>query len=400
MDTEEIIEQIIRTTRFATDIINKLPAKKDSGLQKTVKCISIIDSLHQKFVIDDRGLAKAIKKLKAKKIRSSILRDLFFQTDLKDDFSVSNEKISKYESLVNAKRDGTEINFVKYAYGTRDWVDDEFFVKDVESLNRVIEGLWRKYNGSIHVDYELDSISRKKKIKLSTIEINPDPLLGKCDSVLEQTVSKQQKFADLGISRTYCLIGKPGTGKSTFAYRFAKKISNRILRFNAQELGYVIHSIGPFIISLKPNVIIFDDFDRIPSLTEYMSSILNMITDIKRKFPNVIIILTANDAEKLGSALLRPGRIDEIIDFEPPGKDDIKLLLSSYMDSIGAEYTKEDLEVLADLSDGLSHSYIKELAIRKKILSIDEISSSIKRMKEISGIKAAPKKEETEEEVA
>ena len=82
MDTDELIEQIVRTTKFATDIIDKLPTKEDTSLRKAVKCVAIADSVRTKYFVENNGLAKAIKRLKAKKINSQILKDLFFQTDL------------------------------------------------------------------------------------------------------------------------------------------------------------------------------------------------------------------------------------------------------------------------------------------------------------------------------
>ncbi len=392
METEKIIDQIVKTTKFATDIIEKLPTKEDTAFKKYVKCIAIADSFRLKFFKDD-GLKKAIIKLKAKRMNSQIMKDLFFQTELKNEFNVTRDTVDDYATLIKAESGGAELNFVEHNWGGTPWVSDEFFVKDEETLDKVIEGMWDKYDGTIHVSYEFDPIERKKTIKLSTIEFNADPLLGKSDDKLNTVVAQQQAFLKLGISRTYCLIGRPGTGKSTFAFRFANKICNRILRFDSQELGCVLNSIGPFIVSLKPQVIIFDDFDRIASLGEHMSTILTMMTEIKSKFPEVVIMLTANDEKKLGSALLRPGRIDEIIDFEAPSKEDVRLLLVTYMDSIGAEYTDEDLDRLTELADGLAHSYIKELAIRKKVLPIDDICAGIERMKKIAGIQAAPEEE-------
>lgn len=391
METEEIIEQIVKTTEFATHIIEKLPTKEDTPFKKAVKCVAIADSVRLKY-FKNNSLVKAIKKLKARRMNSEIIKDLFFQTELKDEFSIVKEKVNDCTTFIKAESGGAELNFVEYDWNGTPWVSNEFFVKNEETLDKVIEGMWEKYNGTIHVSYEFDPIERKKSLRLSTIEFNSDPLLGKSDDKLNTTVAQQQEFLKLGISRTYCLIGKPGTGKSTFAFRFAKKISNRILRFDAQELGCVLDSIGPFIVSLKPQVIIFDDFDRITSLGDHMSTILTMMTEIKSKFPEVVIMLTANNEKKLGSALLRPGRIDEIIDFEPPSKDDIRLLLKSYMDSIEAEYTDDELDRLINLSDGLAHSYIKELAIRKKVLHIDTICAGITRMKKIAGIKAEPEK--------
>lgn len=387
MDYAEIFEQIIRTTRFASDILSKLPRKNDGKLTKYIKYAAIADSFYTKYIKEDNSLGRAIKKLKATKINNEIIKDIFFQTNLKEEFNMSTNKVTDNENIVNAQKDDNEIHFVEYSYSYNSWIDSDFFVKNINSLDSIIETLWTKYDNKIHVEYNWDAIERKRKVRLDTITKNPDPLLGKSDDKLLDIVKYFNKYKELNISRTYCFLGLPGTGKSTFAIKFAEAVSDRIVRFNAQELSCVLNSIGQLILALKPKVLIFDDFDRLSNINDYIPTILTLMEEIKRRFPNILIIITANDIKPFGTALLRPGRIDEIIEFDPPTLDDIKLLLEFYMNDIGAEFNESDINQLAELSQGLSHSYIKELAIRKRVFETDHIVKSIEKMKTMAAIK-------------
>lgn len=101
--------------------------------------------------------------------------------------------------------------------------------------------------------------------------------------------------------------------------------------------------------------------------------------------------MTINDITKLDPALLRPGRIDEIIGLNPPDGEERKSILQGYLNEF--KVTGEiDLEKLIESTDGLTAAYLREVALQLRYRPQTKVLKVITRMNELASVKE--KKEE------
>lgn len=146
-----------------------------------------------------------------------------------------------------------------------------------------------------------------------------------------------QRTADLRrlgipLRRGVLLAGPYGTGK-TMAANIAAGLAVQngwtfIYVEHARELASVLRFAGPYM----PAVVFVEDIDRIVSgeRTAEMDSLLNVIDGVDGKANEVMIVLTTNDVDSINPALLRPGRMDAVVDVQLPDADATKRLIRVY----------------------------------------------------------------------
>lgn len=131
--------------------------------------------------------------------------------------------------------------------------------------------------------------------------------------------------------RGICLHGEPGCGKSSFVLRLCKYLGVPLYVYSLPTL-----SNGEFIQKWnsmnKPSVALFEDFDSVFDLRKNVSdvgnfqnkltfdTVLNAI-DGTNSCDGIITIVTTNHLNKLDPALLRSGRIDDIIEVTTVDED-------------------------------------------------------------------------------
>lgn len=390
-----IVSAIVKGLRLSTSMIDKMPEEDDTRPTKVVKAFSIADSIYREFVEETDSVFKTIKTLNVDSINNQLIRDLFFNTSMGDGFALDEITISDYTSIVGAHNDNGSLFFVRRDWGATPSYEDDFYFSKGFNFDKMISDLWAKYNNKIHLEYNFDDKDDRSKPRVSSIVDTKFSLLGNGKKILDNLVKNQKVFFDKGISRTYCFAGKPGTGKSSVAIRFAEQSGQRILRIDAQELKILMNGLVFFIKTLQPDFIIFDDFDRADGLDTYLSRMLTLIQDIKVKFPGVVTIFTVNDLTTMDEALLRPGRMDEIVDFDMPSADDRESILDMYLKQFDVDCSSNDLDQLVLISESLSPAHLKEIAIRKQISSTDDVIKIINRMKELGLAKEKKAKNET-----
>ena len=215
---------------------------------------------------------------------------------------------------------------------------------------------------------------------IDTKEINEDNLIfsdsvsGAIETNLFTPIRRVRELVANGIpvKRSTLLGGTYGTGK-TLAAAVASKLAvqagvTHIYVPRADELAIAVQFAMQY---ANPACMIFcEDIDRVLAgeRTVEMDDILNIIDGIDSKSSNIMCVLTSNDLEAINPAMLRPGRLDAVIEVTPPDAKAVERLLRAYGgDTIAPE---TDLSRAGTLLNGSIPAVIAEVVKRAKLAQL------------------------------
>lgn len=174
------------------------------------------------------------------------------------------------------------------------------------------------------------------------------------------------------VKRGVMLAGKYGTGKTLGAKVAAKKAVQNDISFiyipHADELAKAISFAKQY---QSPACVVFcEDIDRALNgeRTVEMDDILNIIDGIDTKTCNIITILTTNHIEAINPTMLRPGRLDAIIEVKAPDAKAVQKLLRAYGGS--AIRPETNLDKAGDVLNGQIPATIAEVIKRAKLAEL------------------------------
>ena len=195
----------------------------------------------------------------------------------------------------------------------------ENFIKDANLYNKT------KDNNYIEVHNFKRSWSRLNKLPtrdMDTIYLDTDIKNNIIDDI-ETFLEEEDVYSLYGIpyKKTYLLEGLPGTGKTSLIFAIASmlKMNISIITFGPD----IDDAIFMKAISYLPSnsILLMEDVDAIFNERKSQihspitfSALLNTLDGVARRH-KLITFITTNYIDKLDSALLRPGRIDKIINF-------------------------------------------------------------------------------------
>lgn len=159
-------------------------------------------------------------------------------------------------------------------------------------------------------------------------------------------------------SGTYLFYGKPGTGKSSFIFanEFLQKKCVKIMASDFMENDFLIHCMK----ILKPDILIVEELDK------FSLSLGNALVFFEKiRNYDMTVVITANDISNFHQAILRPGRIDHIIEFTPPTRDDIVKIVDLYATSVDDESKNKFIDLMHESK--FTHAYVTDFS--KKLTS-------------------------------
>ncbi len=171
------------------------------------------------------------------------------------------------------------------------------------------------------------------------------------------------------VKRGVLLGGTYGTGK-TLAATVASRIAvdagvTYVYIPHADELANAIEFAKQY---QSPACVIFcEDVDRSLSgeRSVEMDDILNLLDGIDTKSAHIITVLTTNDLNAINPAMLRPGRLDAVIEVTPPDDEAVQKLLRFYGGKTISP--KADLSAVGKILSGHIPAIIAEVVTRAKL---------------------------------
>lgn len=232
---------------------------------------------------------------------------------------------------------------------------EEMWVEEKHDEKEILEFLGRQLWESL----------KSSNVILTTHEDNPyivpEPKAEIFPSKLgDEILERVGKFQKKGFSRSIFLIGEPGVGKSCLMRYAGSKIGGFSLRIKMGDLQHFdSRVIEDTVRLLKPDCILIDDFDRFAASTDTESGyLLDTLEEMNRNVK--LLMVSANYSEEITSALLRPGRFDEIIQ--------VKTVDDAVIDKMLGDCPKK----IKDKIRMMPISHIQEFAKRIEVLGYDE----------------------------
>ena len=159
--------------------------------------------------------------------------------------------------------------------------------------------------------------------------------------------------------RNLLFYGPPGTGKTSMMTAIASEFDSDLYLINFS--GRVTDASFMRMISKMPmgSILVLEDVDALfheriandsgnKSMVTF-SAILNTLDGIARK-NKMVTIMTTNYLDRLDSALIRPGRIDLVVEFKLASKEQIQEMFTTYFgnsDSVNTIFQ----EIMVDIGD-------------------------------------------------
>ena len=180
-----------------------------------------------------------------------------------------------------------------------------------------------------------------------------------------------QACRDYGIplKRGVLLEGPYGTGKSMISAIVSQLCVENgwtfVLIGRASGLAMALE----FARRYEPAVVFAEDIDRVlEERDEDANEILNVLDGVLSKGSEIMVVLTSNFPEKIDRAMLRPGRLDAVIQIEAPDAKAVQKLIRLYArDRIEPE---TDLTEVGETLAGQIPATIREVVERSKLAMI------------------------------
>jgi ATPases of the AAA+ class len=195
------------------------------------------------------------------------------------------------------------------------------------------------------------------------------------DSILTNLIApleNRSKLAKYGIpfKRGILLAGIYGTGK-TMATNLAAKVAadNGITFVHITDASDFAEGLV-FARQYQPAILSCEDIDRVTSgeRDHALDTILNTIDGIDSKATDVMVVVTTNNVHAVHQGMLRPGRLDAVIEVKPPDAEAVMRLIRLY--GRGQVAPDADLTRVGRLLNGQIPAVVREVIERAKLAAI------------------------------
>ena len=307
-------------------------------------------------------------KLMAVKIKKSIIKEKYDFDNQTYDIEFSLEQTDKNQSD-KKNNDKIEPNNKPNVI-----VRSNSSIKIIESyLNIFIQSVNNKISNKIPI-YRTD-ITNKKDNKTIKWKCTVTKLSKNIKNTIVSDLVEKNFYADINnfingeqfylnrglpYKRGYILYGEPGCGKTSLIKAIANQyrlpifiIDLNMIKDNG-ELIKITNDISSHLIDDQKYLVVYEDIDRSSLFRNRWNNsrvtidcFLNVLDGVD-EFYGRITILTANDYEKLSEtkALIRPGRVDTIVEVTTCTIKQIESIIKFYFGRIDSDIIKLDASII------------------------------------------------------
>lgn len=185
-----------------------------------------------------------------------------------------------------------------------------------------------------------------------------------------------RKF-QIPLKRGILLHGPYGTGKTMSAYVTALKAARNGWTFVYLDSVADLKEGLKFAAQYAPAIVFAEDIDRVitGARSIKIDEVLNILDGVDTKGAEIITVLTTNHLENINPAMLRPGRLDTLVEVSPPDA----IAASRLVDLYGRGLLEEgvSLEKIGKELAGNIPAVIREVVERAKISAIGRVGDDI-----------------------
>ncbi len=270
----------------------------------------------------------------------------------------------------------------------------------------------------------IDKIDKETKVEVEQFVIIEQPHVSwdqigglkeqenELKEVVELPLTKPELFKKVGITppKGILLHGPPGTGKTLLAKAVASSTNSTFIEIVGSELvqkfigegAKLVKDIFKLARERSPSIIFIDEMDAIAAKRidlgtsgerEVQRTFMQFLAEIDgfKPLDNVKIIGCTNRKDILDPAILRPGRLDRLIEVPAPNKEGLRQILLIHSKNMSLDKKINEDKILK-LMDGFSGAEVKAVcteagyfAIREnrtKVIQKD-IEDAIKKVKRL-----------------
>lgn len=226
---------------------------------------------------------------------------------------------------------------------------------------------------------DLRSIDESKVVYSDDVMIQLDANLW---SLLEH--SQSMRDSGLPLKRAVLLHGPYGTGKTLAAFMTAKKAIENDWTFvycrpGKDNLEDVMQTARLY----QPSVVFFEDVDVISDATttgrDTVSRLLDVFDGIQAKGTELVAVLTTNHPEKIHKGMVRPGRLDSVIEVGALDQAGVGRMITALVPEKDLDMDI-DLEKIYAAMEGFLPAFVKEAIDRAIRYSISRNGGKVNKL--------------------
>ena len=221
-------------------------------------------------------------------------------------------------------------------------------------------------------DYKINISIHAPLISLPQEELTKDIL----DFLDNKEFTEFCKQYSIKQKRGIIFAGPPGNGKTLMLAWLKAQALQRGIEFtaykDAQEFMNDADSIGRTNGKLTKKIVVFEEFDTYlqerdqdslnhdkVSSNQVQGTLLQILDGIE-DINSVVFIFTTNFPQSFDNAIMRPGRIDRVINFNPPNKEQQFSFMHAYLEDYNSQHT-QILNFLAKQNAKVSYAMLKSI---------------------------------------